>query len=102
MAEHLARMNGTVTPAVPRTMPERRAVLVCLDGSLAAETAVPVAKTLAAQLGASLEVLHVVRSSTLSGEKRAKVELALPGVPLREPTGEPAEEILKAAAEPEV
>jgi nucleotide-binding universal stress UspA family protein len=70
------------------TAPEnkpRDMVLVALDGSLAAATALPIALAVAAQLGADCEVLHIVSDTGLVaglGRPFAKEFEALTGVKL--------------------
>jgi nucleotide-binding universal stress UspA family protein len=46
----------------------RDTVLIALDGSLAAATALPIALAVAAQLGADCQALHIVSNSGLIGE----------------------------------
>ncbi len=75
-------------------------VLIALDGSPAAATAVPAACTIAAQLGARVEALHVRKNGTNSFE--AKLELSAPGTTVRYATGDPVEEIVRASQAPEV
>jgi nucleotide-binding universal stress UspA family protein len=85
----------------------QRVVLVALDGSPAAAAALPVARALAAQLGAELAVLHVLDRDSTETEAAVRQRLALDTGPAPAPKlylrrGEPAEEILRAAAEPGV
>lgn len=82
-------------------------VLVALDGSPAAAAALPVARTLAAQLGAELAVLHVIDRDSAETEAEVRRRLGLDREPAPQPRlflrrGDPAQEILRAAAEPGV
>jgi nucleotide-binding universal stress UspA family protein len=80
-------------------------VLVALDGSPAAATALPVARAVAAQLGASVQALHVVPRGIHGVDARAvlgPVADADCGVSLRVVRGDPAQEILRAGEDPRV
>lgn len=79
-------------------------VLVALDGSPAAATAVPIARTIAAQLGAHVEVLHVLRAGMPAPDPNALLGPAADqgSLPVRFATGDPATEILRAGEAPEV
>ncbi len=81
-------------------VPSHSVVLVALDGSPAAATAVPIACAIAAQLGASVEALHVV--SAEMSEPEALAHLGSIGMKLRLAQGDPAEEILRAGEAPSV
>jgi nucleotide-binding universal stress UspA family protein len=84
--------------------PPRR-VLVALDGSTAAATALPLARTVAGQLGATLAVLHVTPGPPLAPAlwQRLHADLAAgETVEIRSPVPEPAAEILAAARDPGV
>jgi nucleotide-binding universal stress UspA family protein len=84
---------------------QRSTVLLALDGSPAAATALPLARTVANQLGATVEILHV------AGEERPDLDLwqrlhvqlqPAEAVQVRSHAGEPAAAILRAAREPGV
>jgi len=82
-----------------------RTVLVALDGSTAAATAFPVARTVAAQLHAGLEILHVLPS----GEHAPAADTLVPGgISAREHTrvrvelGDPTATILRQIEDPQV
>ncbi len=80
-------------------------VLVALDGSEAAATALPLARVVAAQLGASVEILHVASAEAPTTDlwRRLHLDLASSeGVQVRSHVGEPAPAILRAAAQPDV
>lgn len=79
---------------------EREKVLVALDGSPAAATALPVARVIAAQLGATREALHVVAPQ--DGGALAVIPADLPDTLVQERVGEPAAVVLQASAEPGV
>ncbi len=71
-------------------------VLVALDGSAAAATAIALARLVASQLGAGVEVLHVVPPTG---------EPPLPdaaGLRVRRVAGDPADEIVRVANDPAV
>jgi nucleotide-binding universal stress UspA family protein len=80
-------------------------VLLALDGSLAAATALPLARTVANQLGATVEILHVAGEERPDPDlwQRLHVELQ-PGeaVQVRSHAGDPASAILQAARAPGV
>jgi nucleotide-binding universal stress UspA family protein len=78
-------------------------VLVALDGSPAAETALPIATMVARQLGATLEALHV----RPGGSTPEELQERFPPLKIRADVtvvegAEPAEAILKATEEPDV
>ena len=83
----------------------RARIIVAWDGSVAAET-LPLARTIAVQLGAEVEVLHVAAE----GADQSKIDRAIQEAGLDDPqgsylrveAGEAAEVILSAAAEPRV
>jgi len=82
-----------------------RTVLVALDGSLAAATALPVARVVARQLGAGLEILHVsaadefapTRETLLPGGIRAREHIRV-----RVELGDPTATILRLTEDPQV
>ena len=87
---------------------QRQVVLVALDGSPSAATALPVARLAAERLGAALEILHVA-STDLSdadlADLRRRLGLdtsGLRGAAVRLLIGDPAAEILRSAADPQV
>jgi nucleotide-binding universal stress UspA family protein len=84
---------------------QRPTVLLALDGSPAAATALPLARAVAGQLGATVEILHVAGEQRPDPDlwQRLHVELR-PGevVQTRSHTGEPASAILQAARAPGV
>jgi nucleotide-binding universal stress UspA family protein len=80
-------------------------VLVALDGSPAAATALPIARTIAAQLGARVEALHVMPPGSHGVDGRAILGSAGESpdrIRLRTVNGTPAEEILRAGEAPNV
>jgi nucleotide-binding universal stress UspA family protein len=79
-----------------------RNVLVALDGSKAARTALPVAQALAAQLGATVEVLHVTPHPADEAEVRRLLQLDEEALELRIEVGAAAEGILRAIDDPNV
>ncbi len=83
---------------------ERTTVLLALDGSPAAATALPVARAVAAQLGAGVEILHVSSGPDSSRHERLYREREEPdGMELRVILNEePAPAILRAADDPAV
>jgi nucleotide-binding universal stress UspA family protein len=82
---------------------KRSRILVALDGSPASVTALPVALAVGGQLGADVEVLHVVTSGASAAVQHRRFGAGLPeGTVLRERCGDPAGTILAAAAEPDV
>lgn len=83
----------------------RPRVLVALDGSPAAATAFPLARVVAAQLGAAVEILHCAAAPLPDSELRERLHLdsaELEGIAPRLYLGEPAPGILHAAADPGV
>lgn len=101
-------MNGrNVQPslsAVARSSPSRSApaVLVALDGSVAAATALPVAQRLAQQLEMPLHILHVAMSHA-AAEQVLHLDLepaTMSHVELDVRVGDPAAEILRAIEAP--
>jgi nucleotide-binding universal stress UspA family protein len=84
---------------------QRPTVLLALDGSPAAATALPLARAVAGQLGATVEILHVAGEQRPDPDlwQRLHVELR-PGevVQTRSHTGAPASAILQAARAPGV
>jgi len=84
---------------------QRPTVLLALDGSPAAATAVPLARTVADQLGAAVEILHVAGDERPDPDlwQRLHVELQ-PGeaLQIRSHAGEPASAIVRAARAPGV
>lgn len=102
-------MNGrNVQPspsAVTRSSPSRSApaVLVALDGSVAAATAMPVAQRLAQLLEMPLHILHVATSRAAAEQQAPHLDLepaATPLVELDVRVGDPAAEILRAIEAP--
>jgi nucleotide-binding universal stress UspA family protein len=88
------------------TAEERRStVLLALDGSSAAATALPLVRVVARQLGAAVEILHVAGDERPDPDlwQRLHVELQ-PGeaVQVRSHAGDPASAILQAARAPGV
>jgi nucleotide-binding universal stress UspA family protein len=84
---------------------KRPIVLLALDGSPAAATALPLGRTVADQLGATVEVLHVAGQDQLDPGvwQRLHGELRLEEVvQVRSHAGEPAMAILQAARRPGV
>ena len=82
-----------------------RTVIVALDGSREAARAVPLARAVAAQLGASLAAVHVAAPGMDEGAARASAGLDAPGledVTLRARTGDVAQAILDEIARPDV
>jgi nucleotide-binding universal stress UspA family protein len=83
----------------------RSKVLVALDGSPAAATALPLARVVARQLGARLEALHVTddaaRAAELLPQLQRDLEATEP-IHLRAPVHDPAAGILEAAAASDV
>ncbi len=80
-------------------------VLVALDGSPAAATALPIAQAVTAHLGAHLVALHVVSSGWPGLDPRRQLHLehaVAAGLEVRLVAGEPAAAILQAAADPQV
>jgi nucleotide-binding universal stress UspA family protein len=80
-------------------------VLVALDGSPAAATAMPLARVVARQLAASIEVLHLTATQPPDAALWQRLHLGLEdleAVQVRSRAGEPAAGILEAAADPRV
>jgi nucleotide-binding universal stress UspA family protein len=80
--------------------PPKDVVLVALDGSPAAATALPIGCTIAAQLGARVEALYVLPPGLSPAEARAR--LGVHGIELRLESGDPADVILRVSEEPDV
>jgi nucleotide-binding universal stress UspA family protein len=103
-------MNGrNVQPspsAVAHSSPERSApvVLVALDGSAAAATALPVAQRLAQHLKMPLHILHVATSPIPPADAARHLHLDVmavaPAVELDMRVGDPATELLRAIEAP--
>src|SRR5581483_9178215 len=75
-------------------------VLLALDGSPAAATALPLARTVADQLGAFLEVFHVASPTGPEADLWQRLQLDLRDgeeVQVRSHAGEPSKAILEAA-----
>lgn len=80
-------------------------VLVALDGSPAAATAIPLARAVAAQLDAVLEVLFIGERPASAERLRAHLGLTAyttTDIALRTDVGDPAEILLRRAADPRV
>lgn len=83
--------------------PERRVVLLALDGSAAAATAAPAARLVAARLHATLRVLHVAPDDEPEDELRRRLHLVrhkLDDCDLHLQHGPPAAGILRAVDDP--
>jgi nucleotide-binding universal stress UspA family protein len=83
---------------------EEKIVLVALDGSSQAARAIPLARTVAAQLHARLTAIHVAPGPP-PADARGALGLDTPGleeVPIRVLSGRPADEIARALDRPEV
>ncbi len=83
----------------------RRSVLVALDGSPAAATALPVARLVAAQLNAGLKVLHVAPTRVPTEVLRQRLHLdeaGLKDIEIHLHTGDPATGILQMVNDPDV
>jgi nucleotide-binding universal stress UspA family protein len=83
----------------------RRKILVALDGSPAAATALPTARALAAQLDATLEILHIASEEAPTDDLWSRLHAGLIGseaVQIRSHAGEPAAVILEAVSDPAV
>ncbi len=77
-------------------------VLVALDGSPAAATALPIARTIAAQLGAETAILHVTAAPVSEDDIRRHLHLKQAGATdseLRIQVGDPATMIVQATTE---
>lgn len=79
---------------------DRQVVLVCLDGSPAAELALPVAQTVAGQLGLGVEILDVFQDSS-RGSERSRTQFPS-AARVRRREGDTASAILDAAAEADI
>jgi nucleotide-binding universal stress UspA family protein len=78
-------------------------VIVPLDGSPASATAIPIARAVAAQLGGSVEILHVTEQPPADARRRLRLtEYGAADIPLREAAGDPVDVILATAADPAV
>ncbi|MBX5489536.1 MAG: universal stress protein [Chloroflexi bacterium] len=89
-------MTAQPSDAAPR-------VLVALDGSPAAVTALPVARVVADQLGARVEILYIAPDHAPAGDLWERLQATVgPGEALqvRRHAGEPAPAILAIAEEP--
>jgi nucleotide-binding universal stress UspA family protein len=78
-------------------------VLIALDGSPAAFTALPFARALAARLGAGVELVHCTTSQDADAELWQRLQQELDGeetLRVRTQVGDPATAILEAASEP--
>lgn len=82
----------------------RRIVLVALDGSPAAAVALPVARSIATQLGGAIAILHIAAAPLPVADLRRRLHLdsGEPTTRLWSRVGAPAAEILRAAGEPDV
>lgn len=98
--------GGPATANTPHSAPVTQdTVLLALDGSPAAATALPAARAVAAQLGARVQVLHIVAAPVPDAELRQRLGLDgmdLAGIEVRQQVAGPAAGILAAAAEPDV
>ena len=86
----------------PTQHPRHPVVLVALDGSPAAVTALPIARTIAAQLGAETAILHVTAAPMSEEDVRQRLHLQQAGAmdsELRIQVGDPATMILQATTE---
>jgi nucleotide-binding universal stress UspA family protein len=80
-------------------------VLIALDGSPAAATVLALARTVTAQLGATLGILHVTATPVTEAIVRQQVGAAgsdLAALPLHHEIGEAAREIVRRAQDPAV
>jgi nucleotide-binding universal stress UspA family protein len=79
-------------------------VLVALDGSRAAAVALPVARSIAAQLGGMVAILHIAAAPLPDADLRRRLHLDSREATTRlwSRVGAPAVEILRAAGEPDV
>ena len=83
----------------------QRIVLVALDGSPAAATALPIAHALAVQLGATIAILHIAAAPLSETDLRQRLSLNRPdaeALQIQAVVGEPAAEIVRAASAPGV
>jgi nucleotide-binding universal stress UspA family protein len=88
-----------------RVKDPQASVLVALDGSPAARTALPVARVIAAQLGATLRILYVAPSRVPESVMRERLHLTpedLRDAELHLHLGEPAPGILEMVNDPQV
>lgn len=86
----------------PTQRPRHPVVLVALDGSPAAVTALPIARTIAVQLGAEAAILHVTAAPMSEEDVRQRLNLQQAGAmdnELRIRVGDPATMILQATTE---
>jgi nucleotide-binding universal stress UspA family protein len=87
------------------TPAQRTKVLVALDGSPAAARALPVARTIAAQLDATIAILYSTTAPVPPADLRRRLGLDQRDAEVRlvrTPRGIPAEGILQASTDPEV
>jgi nucleotide-binding universal stress UspA family protein len=77
-------------------------IVVALDGSPAAVTALPVARGLAGQLGATLEALHVTPEAMAVAAVRRRLQLEQDSVALHLEVGDAVEGLLHTIEQPEV
>ncbi|MDI3340107.1 MAG: universal stress protein [Sphaerobacter sp.] len=80
-------------------------VLVALDGSPAAATALPIAAAVARQIGGRLGVLHVAARAVSAPDIARALGLTGPdweSIPVRVEVGDPVERILRATEDPDV
>lgn len=94
---------GTSQGMTPRGT-SQGSVLVALDGSPAANVALPIARVFARQLGARLEILHVTPEPMEKDAALSLLHLApkeLKGAQVHILSGSPAEGILKVARAPD-
>lgn len=78
-------------------------VLVALDGSEAAATALPTARAVGAQLGAVVEVVHIVSEEAPESVVRSRLQLdSESGLTVRVEMGDPSDVILRCALDPQV
>lgn len=102
MKSQNTRTSSAAAPTRERGAP---GVLIALDGSLAAASAIPAAQRLAQQLDMPLHVLYVASNIAKPGRAiELDLEpslLALPGVELEVRVGDPAAEILRAIEAPD-
>jgi nucleotide-binding universal stress UspA family protein len=86
----------------PTQRPRHPVVFVALDGSPGAATALPIARTIAAQLGAEMAILHVTAAPMSEEDVRQRLHLQQTGAmdsTLRIQVGDPATMILQATTE---
>ena len=70
---------------------------MALDGSPASATALPIARTIADQLGCSLEVVYVAAEPIPAAHLRSELHIEDETVPLRILVGDPVQQLLHAA-----